>query len=239
VGPCAGGFGGTDASTKAFADKLSRKLHFSRAFALRAIEEYKRFVYLGKVSDVGVTPSKVIDQVWHEHLLFSRAYRQFCREVLRGDFDHNPERVPVKDETGIFQTQYVETLALYGKEFNSEPPADIWSVPKFESTATKEGVDYKPREKTGSRAASTYVSDEPPLYTFFSGGDSLSTQSRLPQELRWQGYIQWRRRIGFCESVAWENSTESLLWRRPRKGSHSGVAAGRIWTVSSPCRASG
>ena len=26
----------------------------------------------------GVTPSKVIDQVWHEHILFSRAYRDFC-----------------------------------------------------------------------------------------------------------------------------------------------------------------
>jgi len=118
-------FGGTDASTRAFADKLSRKLGWDIRFALRAIAEYKRFVYLGMVSDFGVTPSKVIDQVWHEHILFSRAYRDFCDEVLGCEFDHHPELVPVAAETGVFSAQYHATLVLYRKEFNVEPPDDI------------------------------------------------------------------------------------------------------------------
>jgi hypothetical protein len=65
-------FEGSDASTQAFADKLVRKLHWDRSFAMRAIGEYKKFLYLGAVADFAVTPPRVIDQVWHEHLLFSR-----------------------------------------------------------------------------------------------------------------------------------------------------------------------
>jgi len=37
-------FGGTDPSTQAFASKLARKLGWTRAFSLRAIEEYRKFV---------------------------------------------------------------------------------------------------------------------------------------------------------------------------------------------------
>ena len=75
-------FAGADAATKAFADKLARKLGWSTPFAFRAVAEYRKFVYLGMVSDFPVTPSKVIDQ----------------------------------------------------KEFNEDPPPDIWLVPKFQES---------------------------------------------------------------------------------------------------------
>ena len=52
-------FGGEDASTKAFADKIARKLQWKHRFALRAIREYKKFIYLGAVSDFVVTQGKI------------------------------------------------------------------------------------------------------------------------------------------------------------------------------------
>src|SRR5262249_16118250 len=110
-------FGGTDSSTQAFADKLARKLKWNEAFALAAIDEYKKFVYLGVVADFPVTPPKVLDQVWHEHLLFSRAYREFCASVLKRDFDHTPELVPVDEQTAAFSAQYQATRDLYKTEF--------------------------------------------------------------------------------------------------------------------------
>jgi hypothetical protein len=61
------------------------------------IREYKKFIYLGAVSDFVVTPSKIIDQVWHEHLLFTKAYRDFCSDVPGFSFDHNPKLIPVND----------------------------------------------------------------------------------------------------------------------------------------------
>src|SRR5215203_1376877 len=48
-------FGGEDASTKTFADKIASKLEWKHRFALRAIREYKKFIYLGAVSDFVVT----------------------------------------------------------------------------------------------------------------------------------------------------------------------------------------
>jgi hypothetical protein len=53
--------------------KIARKLEWKHRFALRGIREYKKFIYLGAVSDFVVTPSKIIDQVWYEHLLLTKA----------------------------------------------------------------------------------------------------------------------------------------------------------------------
>ncbi len=162
-------FGGTDASTQAFASKLVRKLGWTRVFALRAIEEYRKFVYLGMVSESSVTPPRVIDQVWHEHLLFSRAYRDFCRDVLERDFDHNPELLPSEQQTEAFHAQYDATLELYRDEFNMTPPADIWGTPKF-GTDSGQPVMPKPKkrdETSGDNNAT--ASDDMPLFLMFHG----------------------------------------------------------------------
>ena len=142
-------FGGTDAATKAFADKLARKLAWSRPFALRAVAEYRKFVYLGMVSDFPVTPSKVIDQVWHEHQLFTEGYRKFCSEILGRHFDHHPELMPATEQLATYQAQYHETLALYRNEFNQDPPAEIWLVPKFQETPIVAG-GRRPRRMASS-----------------------------------------------------------------------------------------
>lgn len=169
-------FGGGDASTQAFASKVARKLGWTRPFALRAIHEYKKFVYLGVVSETSVTPPKVIDQVWHEHLLFTRAYRDFCRDVLGRDFDHNPELVQSKRQTELFQVQYAETLALYQSEFAQRPPAEIWGTPKFAAGAPKAKPRAPRRTSTdatsGTSGDASYETD--PLHTFFRGDGGAS-----------------------------------------------------------------
>ncbi|MES2178194.1 MAG: hypothetical protein V4550_10040 [Gemmatimonadota bacterium] len=155
-------FGGSDASTRAFASKVARKLGWTNRFALRAVEEYKKFVYLGISSGTNVTPPKVIDQVWHEHLLFTRAYRDFCRDVLRKEFDHNPELLATDAQTDVYHEQYAATLALYRAEFNVKPPADIWGTPKF-----------KPGKSRTEYDSSTLPSDsDTPLYLQFSSDSS-------------------------------------------------------------------
>ncbi|MBA3560241.1 MAG: hypothetical protein H0W30_16750 [Gemmatimonadaceae bacterium] len=160
-------FGGTDPSTQAFASKLARKLGWTSAFSLRAIEEYRKFVYLGMVSERSVTPPKVIDQVWHEHLLFSRPYREFCRDVLKRDFDHNPELVPSERQTEAFHAQYDATLELYRDEFNMTPPADIWGTPKF---MTKDPRIQMPKPKKKSSDTGVISSGgDAPLYLHFDG----------------------------------------------------------------------
>jgi hypothetical protein len=153
-------FGGADAATKAFADKLARKLGWNSLFARKAVAEYRKFVYVGMVSDFPVTPSKVIDQVWHEHQLFTQAYRRFCDEILGRHFDHHPELIRADEQLANYEAQYRGTLALYQKEFNQDPPPDIWLVPKF-----REDKLRQPRQTASPSETSVY--GDAPLYTFF------------------------------------------------------------------------
>ncbi len=139
-------FGGADASTKAFAHKLAIKLGWKAPFAQWAVLEYKRFVYLGVVSDFVVTPPDVIDQVWHQHILFSKAYRSFCTGVIEYEFDHTPELLASGKQTGTFSAQYLDTLALYKKEFGVDAPAPIWGTPKFDEQGLAL-ANYKSKKK--------------------------------------------------------------------------------------------
>ncbi|MGI8582315.1 MAG: glycine-rich domain-containing protein [Chitinophagaceae bacterium] len=173
-------FGGGDASTRAFADKITRKTGWSNKFSLNAISEYKKFVYLGVVSDFAATPSKVIDKVWHQHILFSKAYREFCTNVIRYDFDHSPELIPMTDQTGTFNAQYLDTIELYKTEFGVNPPASIWSIPKFDKeTVPSNGYESKKKRTT------TFV-DDTPLYSYFPS-DSSNNLNTFPEFHRFEG----------------------------------------------------
>ncbi len=162
-------FGKTDPSVKAFARKIAKKHDWKNNFAARALSEYKKFVYLGLISDFQVTPSKVIDVVWHEHLLFSKAYRDFCNEVIHQPFDHHPELLPMEDQTGRFSAQYLDTIELYKKEFDIEPPADIWGDTKFDKEQQKKGSYRSNKKQQNSNNNNSSLYDgEAPLYACFA-----------------------------------------------------------------------
>jgi hypothetical protein len=164
-------FGGQHPYLKAFADKLCRKLNWEREFALRAIWEYKKFVYLGVVSDFSVTPSKIIDQVWHEHILFSNGYRLFCDEIIEYTFDHHPELVPMDAQSEAFQTQYYLTLELYKTEFGAFPPEEIWGITKFETP--KNTKREKIQTQKNDSATSDYTGTDPLISNFDSNNGDI------------------------------------------------------------------
>merc|ERR1719428_2028233 len=73
-----------------FAQRLARENRWKLAFAERAIQEYKKFVFLCISGAEPVTPSFVVDQVWHLHLTYTRNYWcKFC-QVLGRPLHHDP-----------------------------------------------------------------------------------------------------------------------------------------------------
>ena len=163
-------FGKADPSFRAFAGKIARKHGWKTHFALRALNEYKKFIYLGLVSDFLVTPSKIIDVVWHEHLLFSKAYRDFCNEVIEQPFDHYPELVPAEEQTGRFSAQYLDTIELYQAEFGLGPPVDIWGDTKFDKEQVRRNGYQSARKKrndNSSDSGSSTLIDTAPLHSHF------------------------------------------------------------------------
>ncbi len=165
-------FGNANPSYHAFAHKIARKHGWKTGFALRALNEYKKFIYLGLVSDFHVTPSKIIDVVWHEHLLFSKAYREFCDQVIHQPFDHFPELVPMEDQTGRFSAQYLDTITLYKKEFDLDPPVDIWGNTKFDQEQVKQNGFTSKKKETLGDSGSMY--DSTPLYNHFESEPATS-----------------------------------------------------------------
>lgn len=108
-----------------FSKKLAQSQKWSAAYTERAIKEYRRFVYLTQVSDIPVTPSKVVDQVWHMHLTFTQNYWDgLCGEILGKPLHHNP--CEGEEDMPRYRTQFAQTLRSYRREFGEAAPVDVW-----------------------------------------------------------------------------------------------------------------
>lgn len=113
-----------------FTSRLAGEQGWSQVFAGRAVREYKRFVALAMVSGHPVSPSPVVDQVWHLHLVYTRSYwKDMCRDLLGGrELHHFPASGSV-EEGAKFQDWYGRTLESYRRFFGSGPPPEIWPSP--------------------------------------------------------------------------------------------------------------
>lgn len=108
-----------------FSQRLARENGWSLAHARACIDEYRRFLFLAARAGHPVTPSDVVDQVWHQHLVYTENYWiDLCGDVLPTPLHHGPTRGGVK-ERAHFQDQYERTLGAY-QRFFGEPPRDIW-----------------------------------------------------------------------------------------------------------------
>jgi len=109
-----------------FTDRLARENNWPLSYALRAVFEYKRFIFLICVSDRTLTPSDQVDQVWHLHLLYTQSYwTDLCQNTLQRPIHHGPTRGG-EPERNKYSNAYENTLAQYRLYFNQEPPADLW-----------------------------------------------------------------------------------------------------------------
>jgi hypothetical protein len=109
-----------------FSAKLARENGWTRAFAERVMEEYRRFLYLAMTAGHPVSPSVAVDQAWHQHLTYTRSYwDELCGKVLGRPFHHEPTKGG-SAESGKFVGWYARTLDSYRAAFGAEPPRDIW-----------------------------------------------------------------------------------------------------------------
>jgi hypothetical protein len=128
-----------------FTDRLARENGWPKNFAARAVSEYKKFVYLAATSRTQVTPSDIVDQVWHLHLTFTRSYWEgLCNGVLGKPLHHGPTKGGVSEDAK-YRSQYAATRALYRAEFGTTPPLDLWpsEEDRFASAPHQRWVDAR------------------------------------------------------------------------------------------------
>ncbi|HEX6368185.1 MAG TPA: hypothetical protein VF006_04600 [Longimicrobium sp.] len=112
-----------------FSARLARENGWTRAYAERVVEEYRRFLYLAMTAGHVVTPSEQVDQAWHQHLTYTRSYwDDLCGRVLGRPLHHEPTKGG-SAESGKFADLYARTLDSYRAAFCAEPPRDVWPAP--------------------------------------------------------------------------------------------------------------
>lgn len=99
----------------------------SRGLVTTMEREYRRFLALHLLyPEMDIVPCKLVDELWHQHILDTAAYRTDC-DVLFGRFlDHFPYfgmRGP--EDAQALLDAYSDTLHVYREAFG-EPPADTW-----------------------------------------------------------------------------------------------------------------
>lgn len=102
-----------------FATRLSDEQCWTRQFTKGAILEYKKFMYLAATSTEMVSPSEIVDMVWHQHLLFSKSYSAFC-EILGKQIEHVPS-THNRNEYARFAAAKEHTTRLYIETFGQQP----------------------------------------------------------------------------------------------------------------------
>ncbi|RYD59305.1 MAG: hypothetical protein EOP56_00115 [Sphingobacteriales bacterium] len=107
-----------------FSTRLSHEQNWTKAFTQKAILEYKKFMYLAGTSATMVSPSEIVDQVWHQHLIFSESYSRLCSII--GKFIQHIPSTHNKDESEKFLLASQRTRNLYTQVFG-ELPDEIWA----------------------------------------------------------------------------------------------------------------
>jgi hypothetical protein len=109
-----------------FTERLARENGWSLEFAVRAVDEYKKFMFLLCIAPHPLTPSDQVDQVWHLHLLYTESYwEEFCHNVLQRKIHHGPTKGG-KSEHDKYSDWYAKTKSLYAEVFGAHPPGDLW-----------------------------------------------------------------------------------------------------------------
>lgn len=109
-----------------FTDRLARENGWTIEYSIRAIHEYKKFIFMLCIADHPLTPSDQVDQVWHLHLLYTQSYwTDFCQNLIGRQIHHGPTKGG-KAEGDKYNDLYEKTLQLYKVQFEREVPADIW-----------------------------------------------------------------------------------------------------------------
>jgi len=111
-----------------FSLRLAKRQKWTHEFALRVIEEYRKFLFLLKAAGHMVTPSTIVDEAWHLHLIYSYSYWELlCVRIFKEPIHHHPGNGSDEDQEK-FAAIYERTLEDY-QRFFGEPPVDIWGKP--------------------------------------------------------------------------------------------------------------
>lgn len=125
-----------------FSIRLANENYWTNEFTSQAILEYKKFMYLAATSDFMVSPSEIIDIVWHQHLIFTQSYQDFCN-ILGKQIQHVPS-THNKHEFEKFKLAKERTITFYERDFGKQPK-NIWAFNNMFESLNLQKAKFKLR----------------------------------------------------------------------------------------------
>ena len=107
-----------------FTERLVKKQGMSPEEAEKMFCETLRFLYLcrqGRKVRFSFAPSPLIDEGWHNFILFTKVYQRFCEEYIGRFIHHQP--LLNGESNGKYRTTYEAAVQLFG---SLDP--NIWPV---------------------------------------------------------------------------------------------------------------
>lgn len=103
---------------------------WTQAEAKYYINKYKKWLYLRLVApDATHVPSEKIDEVWHAHILDTKAYAADCNRIFGNMLHHFPYLgLRGKEDEDNLKRAYVSTQDLFRKVWSEEMSPDISSM---------------------------------------------------------------------------------------------------------------
>ncbi|NNV57141.1 glycine-rich domain-containing protein [Limnovirga soli] len=125
-----------------FSTRLANENFWTKDFTELAILEYKKFMYLATTSEFMVSPSEIVDTVWHQHLIFTQSYQDFC--ILIGKTIQHIPSTHNKEEYEKFKLAKERTKKFYSNNFG-EQPNTIWEYNDMYGSLNLEKSKFKIR----------------------------------------------------------------------------------------------
>lgn len=107
-----------------FINRLASENGWTLSYTKSAITEYKKFFYLAANYTEMVSPSEIVDIVWHQHLLFTASYDEFCKLVSK-KIEHIPSTHNAVEKEKFAKAK-IRTKELYENNFGKQPD-EYWS----------------------------------------------------------------------------------------------------------------
>ena len=114
-----------------FETRLAYENKWTHYVTKQAIEEYKKFMFLASISNQMVSPSEIVDTVWHQHLIFSKSYERLC-QITGKKIEHIPSTHNPHNHS-VFKTAKEHTTTLYELYFGKQNPY-FWDNHYLEKT---------------------------------------------------------------------------------------------------------
>jgi hypothetical protein len=107
----------------ALVQKICKATLASASDAEHGLTETLKFLALANENSASeCSPSQRVDLVWHEFILFTRLYANFCQQNFGKYIHHEPSA-----DGKACSSTYQHTLDLYRQRFGAPDP-DWWSV---------------------------------------------------------------------------------------------------------------